>query len=174
MVSAIRPARQETFADVWPELDYQPGRVGSTIEVVGGHSKLLGYRSITVTRGAICASTESSRLRSQLVRGERHHRAVGSAPRGRVPTPVGEAFLPVTRGFAGHGDDSIGGRMVAWLAVAPRHCCSATFEASTTRQISAVQSAPDTPRRRHSAAASATPRHAELIADHVAAVTASR
>lgn len=42
------------------------------------------------------------------------------------------------------------------------------------RQTSVLQSAPDTFRRRHSAAASATPRHAELIADHVAVVTASR
>ena len=42
------------------------------------------------------------------------------------------------------------------------------------RQASVLQSAPDTFRRRHSAAASATRRHAELIAGHVAVVTASR
>ena len=42
------------------------------------------------------------------------------------------------------------------------------------RQTSALQSAPDTSRPRHSAAASATPRHDELIAGHIAVVTASR
>ena len=42
------------------------------------------------------------------------------------------------------------------------------------RQTSALESTPDAFRRRHSAADSATPRHAELIAGHVAVVTASR